>query len=133
MKITGSLEVTGSVALGKPDMFGNSNVTVFYNGALENVLLGAGNGGAFRLNSLQLNGQTGTSNLNAENAVNITSPDVGVTGLLTVTGSISNGKGTIALPGLVLASYADDTAAAAAGIPIGGLYRNGSFIQIRIV
>ena len=28
--------------------------------------------------------------------------------------------------------YADDTAAAANGVPLGGLYRNGNFIQIRI-
>lgn len=28
--------------------------------------------------------------------------------------------------------YADDTAAAAGGVPLGGLYRNGNFIQIRI-
>lgn len=29
-------------------------------------------------------------------------------------------------------NYADDTAAAAGGVPLGGLYRNGNFIQIRI-
>lgn len=29
-------------------------------------------------------------------------------------------------------NYGNDEAAAAAGIPIGGLYRNGNFIQIRI-
>ena len=28
--------------------------------------------------------------------------------------------------------YADDTAAATAGIPLGGLYRSGSFIKIRL-
>jgi hypothetical protein len=31
-----------------------------------------------------------------------------------------------------LRDYADDTAAAAGGIPVGGLYRNGSVIQVRI-
>jgi hypothetical protein len=30
-------------------------------------------------------------------------------------------------------NYADDTAAAAGGVPLGGLYRNGNFIAIRIV
>ena len=30
-------------------------------------------------------------------------------------------------------NYADDTAAAAGGVPLGGLYRNGNFILIRIV
>jgi hypothetical protein len=29
-------------------------------------------------------------------------------------------------------NYADDTAAAAGGVPLGGLYRNGNFILIRI-
>lgn len=29
-------------------------------------------------------------------------------------------------------NFADDTAAAAGGIPLGGLYRNGNFIQIRV-
>jgi hypothetical protein len=29
-------------------------------------------------------------------------------------------------------SYANDTAAAAGGVPIGGWYRNGSVIQLRI-
>tara|TARA_B100000085_G_C18479885_1_gene486789 strand:+ start:362 stop:928 length:567 start_codon:yes stop_codon:yes gene_type:complete len=29
-------------------------------------------------------------------------------------------------------NFADDTAAAAGGIPLGGLYRNGNFIQIRL-
>jgi hypothetical protein len=30
-------------------------------------------------------------------------------------------------------NYADDAAAAAGGVPLGGLYRNGNFIAIRIV
>jgi hypothetical protein len=30
-------------------------------------------------------------------------------------------------------NFADDTAAAAGGVPLGGLYRNGNFIAIRIV
>ena len=29
-------------------------------------------------------------------------------------------------------SYADDTAAAAGGVPIGGLYRNGSAVMVRV-
>jgi|688.fasta_scaffold333953_3 hypothetical protein len=32
-----------------------------------------------------------------------------------------------------LGEYADDTAAAAGSVPVGGLYKNGNFIQIRIV
>jgi hypothetical protein len=29
-------------------------------------------------------------------------------------------------------NYADDVAAAAGGVPLGGLYRNGNFILIRL-
>ncbi len=31
-----------------------------------------------------------------------------------------------------LGNYANDTAAAAGGVPIGGLYRNGSAVMIRV-
>ena len=31
-----------------------------------------------------------------------------------------------------LSSYADDTAAAAGGVPVGGLYRNGSAVMVRV-
>lgn len=34
---------------------------------------------------------------------------------------------------IVLPNYADDTAAAAGGIAIGQLYRNGSVVMIRVV
>lgn len=36
------------------------------------------------------------------------------------------------VPNLSLPNYADDTAAASGGIPVGGMYRNGSVIQIRV-
>lgn len=32
-----------------------------------------------------------------------------------------------------LKNYADDTAAAAGGVPVGGLYRTGNNIRVRIV
>ena len=31
-----------------------------------------------------------------------------------------------------LGNYADDTAAAAGGVPVGGLYRNGSTVMVRV-
>jgi len=46
-----------------------------------------------------------------------------ITGSLTVTGSINF---------LGLGNYADDTSAAAGGVAIGQIYRNGNFIVIRI-
>lgn len=65
-----------------------------------------------------------------------------VTGSLKVTGSVELGTPTQAvlnvtgeyvyLPKVFAASYADDIAAAGGGIPVGGLYRNGNFIQIRL-
>jgi hypothetical protein len=139
VNITGSINSTGSIALGKPDAFGNRNVNLFYNGIYENLYLGAGNGGTFKLNKLTLDGQSGISTLSAENIINILAKSTNITGSTNVTGSfavsgsLSSGEGTVILPGLVPNSYADDTAAAAAGIPIGGLYRNGSVIQIRLV
>src|ERR1700704_4677953 len=34
---------------------------------------------------------------------------------------------------LTLVAYANDAAAAAAGVPLGGLYKNGGFVKIRVV
>jgi hypothetical protein len=56
-----------------------------------------------------------------------------VNGQFEVYGDIASGYGTIVLGDLVGVEYLNDAAAAAAGIPVGGLYRNGSFIQIRLV
>ena len=74
----------------------------------------------------------GTSN-NKSNLLATSGSVIQITGSLDITGSIASGKGTIILSSLVLNSYSGDSEAAAAGIPIGGLYRNGSFIQIRLV
>jgi hypothetical protein len=54
-----------------------------------------------------------------------------ISGSLEITGSLSISGSSINLPTFVLNEYSGNAAAAAAGIPIGGLYRNGSFIQIR--
>lgn len=45
---------------------------------------------------------------------------------------IVSGKGLFELP-LGLDNYVNDAAAAAGGIPLNGLYRNGSVVQIRVV
>ena len=90
------------------------------------LIVTAGVTGSFSGNGSGLTGVTGewdgSHNGNAS-----------ITGSLTLSGSIASGQGTLVLPGLLLASYTDDTSAAAAGIPVGGLYRNGSFIQIRLI
>jgi uncharacterized delta-60 repeat protein len=52
---------------------------------------------------------------------------------LLVTGS-ANINGFTVLPQVSASlNFADDTAAASGGVPLGGLYRSGSFIQIRLV
>lgn len=58
------------------------------------------------------------------------------TGSYSVTGSITISSGSsspLVLP-VVSASldFADDTAAAAGGVPLGGIYRNGNVLSIRI-
>jgi hypothetical protein len=72
----------------------------------------------------------------------ITSGNLFVTGTLSVSGSQTY-SGSANFLGRVIASgsgnsvlgsnYADDTAAAAGGIPLGGMYHNAGAIRIRIV
>lgn len=55
-----------------------------------------------------------------------------VSGSLITTGSFS-ASGSMILPTVSQSlNFADDTAAAAGGVPLGGVYRNGSFLQIRL-
>ena len=42
-------------------------------------------------------------------------------------------EANVTLPAVLAANYPDDSAAAAGGIPVGGLYRNGNVVSIRIV
>ena len=77
----------------------------------------------------------------------ILSGSISISGSTTVTGSINSlGGFTGSLLGTAttasffdvvnyvstLGEYADDAAAATGGVPVGGLYKNGNFIQIRI-
>ena len=48
--------------------------------------------------------------------------------LLLYLGGTSNGGNLTAST-----SYANDAAAAAGGVPVGGYYRNGSVVQVRVV
>ena len=61
------------------------------------------------------------------------SRDVIITGSLDTVGGVNFETLQVVLP-LISASghYADDSAAAAGGVPLGGLYRNGNFIAIRL-
>jgi hypothetical protein len=49
---------------------------------------------------------------------------------LTISGSFVD---TMVIANYASINFADDTAAAAGGIPLGGVYRNGNFLMIRIV
>lgn len=42
------------------------------------------------------------------------------------------GNGNVMIPIASVATYASDVAAAAGGVPVGGIYRNGSALQIRV-
>ena len=75
----------------------------------------------------------GTSDAARSSLLTAASNNVDINGVLTLYGSVASGLGTIVLPQLLAASYINDATAAAAGIPVGGLYRNGSTIQIRLV
>ena len=56
-----------------------------------------------------------------------------ITGSLILTGSFSQNQGDITFTQISASqNYASDAAAASAGVPLGGLYRNGNFIMIRI-
>ena len=63
--------------------------------------------------------------------------DVEVTGSVSVRGTVGSSDPALVVENGVLhlvnvPSYASDAAAAAGGIPIGGIYRNGNFLIIRI-
>lgn len=56
------------------------------------------------------------------------------TGSLSVTGSIEASKGFVILTEVSESlNFQNDTEAAAGGVPLGGLYRNGNFIAIRLI
>jgi hypothetical protein len=58
---------------------------------------------------------------------------VEITGSLDVTGSLISRNTTILTQVSQSLNFTNDAAAAAGGVPLGGLYRNGNSIQIRIV
>jgi hypothetical protein len=50
-----------------------------------------------------------------------------------ITGSLTQNNGYVVLTQVSQSlNYVDDTAAAAGGVPLGGIYRNGNFILIRL-
>ena len=96
LTVTGSIDSTGSVTLGKPDMFGNRNLSISFNNDLESVILAAG---ATRTNGVSFVSQTGTSTLRAGSICEILSPVVNVIAPITnITGS-TNTSGSLTVTG----------------------------------
>ena len=64
----------------------------------------------------------------------VTSSNNSFFGENTFTNKVTHTNGYIVLSQVSASlNFVDDTAAAAGGVPLGGLYRNGNFIVIRIV
>ena len=78
----------------------------------------------------------GTAANNRKNLVYASGSAVEISGSLIVSGSTNSivaNNGYVVLKQVSSSlNYIDDTAAAAGGVPLGGLYRNGNFIVIRI-
>lgn len=74
-----------------------------------------------------------SSNTNIVYANNVLSSTASIT-LATTTQQYSNyvSSGSVFNNVSVLSNYANDSAAASGGVPIGGMYRNGSVVQIRV-
>ena len=112
-EFTGSVEITGITKIGN-------------NNSLNHSITGStGVSGSLSV----------TGSINQVGTLNVTG-DSTLTGNTTLTNSGSTSV-TITDGYIILTevsqslNFADDTAAAAGGIPLGGLYRNGNFIQIR--
>lgn len=107
-----STQVSNSIVLGN-NLIGKSNNAAYFGKHNENstgedlLVVGCGGGGTNRANGLEVK-------LNANPAAQ------------------SIGKATVVMPETVTADFADDTAAAAAGIPIGGIYHTSGTLKIRI-
>jgi len=112
---------------GSIEMMGDTN---FY--TIQTVRIWNTSGNA----TVQLDPPVGlTSTLNVTGATRLAST-LNVASNTTITGSLTVSGSTASVVILTKVSqslnFADDTAAAAAGVPLGGLYRNGSFIMIRV-
>jgi trimeric autotransporter adhesin len=89
--ITGSLtQLSGSVSLGVADAgSGNRNINTFTSGLNEYVVIGAGNGvSSLKLNTIQLNGASGTVSVAAANSISLLSSNIITSGSILISGSI---------------------------------------------
>jgi hypothetical protein len=136
-QITGSLGITGSlnVTLGiTGSLFGTASQAL-----TASYVLGGGSGVGFPYSgSAQITGSLGvTGSISASGSIGSTlfssnADSLLISGSLNLTGSFTQVGYQILTAVSQSFNYADDTAAAAGGVPLGGLYRNGNFILIRL-
>jgi len=135
----------GGVAFGENHTIQSFGYNTFIGGGLGNTInSGANRSGMLGGSSNTLNGQVdtaivgGTSNtVSHQNSVILggsglatTKNDEAVVEKFLISGSASD---VFVIANYSALNYADDTAAAAGGVPLGGVYRNGNFLMIRIV
>ena len=124
-----SINITGSTnILGNLTATGNTKFTGLASSNGTNLLI-------YNSTTGQLFYQ-GTGSLTVGTASYVTSlvQDVSLTGSLSINNTMKVSGSYIIQPQVSSSfNFANDTAAAAGGIPLGGLYRNGNAIQIRLV
>jgi len=133
------------VAIGENHTIQSFGYNTFIGGGLGNTInSGANRSGMLGGSSNTLNGQLdsaivgGTSNtVSHQNSVILggsglatTKNDEAVVEKFLISGSAAD---VFVIANYSALNYADDTAAAAGGVPLGGVYRNGNFLMIRIV
>ena len=109
----------------------SSLLQIFANTSTNRVGIGYGNSNSFT-ETLTVKGLNVGINKTSPSASLDVSGSMLVTGSLAMSGSFTQVGYKILTTVSQSLNYADDTAAAAGGVPLGGLYRNGNFILIRL-
>ena len=140
--LSGSIDISGSMtattiivsAPGAPGMVSSSNQLVELNTATGSI---KGEIAGIEAYTSSLKGAAiVSSSQQVQNyfAFAVTSSNNSFFGENTFTNKVTHTNGYIVLSQVSASlNFVDDTAAASGGVPLGGLYRNGNFIVIRIV
>lgn len=109
----------------------NSSATVVFDDNTTSILNSGTGKGLFQIGNI---GATGVNYLGVRNAATgnaVPLQAIGDDADISITIAPKN-NGILIIPPANVRAFANDAAAAAAGIPIGGFYRNGSAVQMRI-
>jgi hypothetical protein len=124
-----ALTITGSSNLSLPDTYGsaffgrwNANDGIRNTTARNVFVVGTGTSETSRKTAFLIDSG---SNSYFEGSLN-------VSGSTAFTGSVAMSSYAVLASVSSSLNFADDTAAAAGGVPLGGLYRNGNFVMIRL-